>query len=634
MLAHPDGITEDYPTKVSVAGYHTYTRDDYMWNNLKENTKELKQKKDHQTESKTEDAEAPYLVFSIKPDGIIERTVSGKVFKDNVTVERGNSGEVVGDGIYQDDEKGIEGVKVELLDSNMNVTKLYQLYTENNVDKTRIVDAIVTTNQNGEYSLNGVVPGKYFLRFTYGNGTYKITDLEGNPIGEPISYETRMGETKIAAKDYKSTIMSSELINILSSKNGLWYKENAFKAKKYSLALDDTEKRKNLNEAEANKELNESEKIKEMNADTSRVFENKDDSIISVTIENTKKDEAEEKAEKTEINSPGNPTEILLNNKMQNVKYEFSGFYFGLIEMPKQEIKIEKLIKNILLKNGQVNVFYNGNPEEVAKQGAGVVTVTDLDKTKNGGSTYTRAEMVEESISGSDVRIAYEIKITNVSDVNYYNEDYYKFGIIDKTKEVTVTPTRVYDYLDTVLKYDPEPLDPEKFHEKYKSDKDRIEEVEETDPNKKDKIIVKEDEVKVKTYKLKGGPDKDEWITLYTNKIKNRDNNQPTSDAVIIVASKNISKKEYDWVVYNAAEIKDAKLSTSPLDTVNSDSEKERLLKIAAKEIHANGRVDTMFTLTIPTGEDRYSTTLYAIAGIIALIVLSTGIVIIKKKII
>lgn len=634
MLAHPDGITEDYPSKVSVTGYHAYTRDDYMWNNLKENTKELKQKKNHQTESKTEDAEAPYLVFSIKPNGIIERTVSGKVFKDNVTVERGNSGEVVGDGIYQNDEKGIEGVKVELLDSNMNVTKLYQLYTENNVDKTRIIDAIVTTNQNGEYSLNGVVPGKYFLRFTYGNGTYKIKDLENNEMDIP--FETKIGETKIAAKDYKSTIMNSEIVNIIKNKEqeGLWYKENAFTAKKYSLALDDTEKRKNLNEAEANKELNESQKIKEMNADTSRVFENKEDSIISVTIENTKENEAEEKAEKTEINSPGNPTEILLNNKTQNVKYEFGGFYFGLIEMPKQELKIEKIIKNLIIKNGQANVFYNGNPEEIDKQGAGVVTVTDLDNAKNGGSTYTRAEMVEASISGSDFRIAYEIKITNVSDVNYYNEEYYKFGIIDKTKEVTVTPTKVYDYLDEVLKYEPEPLNPEKFTEKYKSDKDRIEEVEETDPNKKDKIIVNEDEAKVKTYKLKGGPDKDEWITLYTDKIKNRDNNQPTSDAVIIVASKNLSMSEYDWVVFNAAEIIDAKLSTSPLDTVNSDSEKARLLKIAAKEIHANGMVKAKFTLTIPTGEDRYSTTLYAIAGIIALVVLSTGIVIIKKKII
>lgn len=626
ILNHPEGIIENNPTKVIVKGYHLYNRDDYMWNNLKTNGGQIKVNKEHQTESQTQAAEAPYLVFTIKPDGIIERTISGKVFKDNVTVERGNSGEVVGDGKHQDNEKGIEGVKVELLrgEGNMDVTKLYQLYTENNVDKTRVIDAVVTTNQNGEYSLNGVVPGKYYLRFTYGNGTYKITDLTGTTIKEG-AFETKVGENTIVAKDYKSTIMNSEIVNTIKNKAELWYKEDGFKEGKYSLALDNLEKRRELNEAEANKELNDSEKIKEISADTSK---------ISVTIENTKRDEAEETEETTNKqisanNSSGNQTRILLNNQKKNIKFEFGGFYFGLIEMPKQELKIEKLIKNVLIKNGQTNVFYNGNPEEVAKQGAGVATVTDLDITENGGSTYTRVEMVEASISGSDLRIAYEVKITNISDVNYYNEEYYKFGIIDKTKEVTVTPTKVYDYLDEKFKYEPELLNTEKIHEKYKSDKDRIEEYQETD----EAIKKNEKELKAKAYKLKGGLDKDEWIALYTDKIKNRDSNHPTSDAVIIVASKLLSSSEYDWVVYNRAEIIDAKLSPSSLDTVNSDSEKERLLKTAAKEIHSNGMVETMFTLTIPTGEDRYSTTLYAIAGIIALIVLSTGIVIIKKKI-
>ena len=254
ILNHPEGIIENNPTKVIVKGYHLYNRDDYMWNNLKTNSGQIKVNKEHQTESQTQAAEAPYLVFTIKPDGIIERTVSGKVFKDNVTVERGNSGEVVGDGKHQDNEKGIEGVKVELLgeDEDMKVTKLYQLYTENNVDKTRVIDAVVTTNQNGEYSLNGVVPGKYYLRFTYGNGTYKITDLTGTTIKEG-TFETKVGENTIAAKDYKSTIMNSEIVNMIENKAELWYKENGFLDGKYSLALDNLEQRRALNEAEANK---------------------------------------------------------------------------------------------------------------------------------------------------------------------------------------------------------------------------------------------------------------------------------------------------------------------------------------------------------------------------------------------
>ena len=581
ILNHPDGIIENNPTEVSVEGYHEYYRDDYSWENSIKKDRQL-----HKTEKSIEKAEAPYLVFTIKPDGgIKERTVSGKVFKDKVTVERGNSGEVVGDGAYQDDEKGISGVKVELLGEDKSLTKLYQLDANTNSDK--VVDAIVTTNENGEYNLNGVVPGKYYLRFSYGNGQYKITDLTGTPLKEGI-YETKIqgSQETINARDYKSTIMNSGLVDLINNKAELWYKEDEFKTGKYSVALDDIGKRKNINA---------SDEIKEMSADSSK---------ISVTIENTKSDVAQEVAI---ANNSAILGKTLLNDPTKNIKYNFGGFYFGLIEQPNQKLDIEKVITNVKLTNAQGNMLYNGNPEVISKQGAGSVTITDLDNKKNGGSSYVRAEMVETSIYGANLELTYEVRIKNISDVNYYNETYYKYGIVDKNKEVSLIPEEVHDYLDLSLEY----LE-ERTKEYNKADRVVYKE--------DSTIVVDEEEIKAQKLELNG------WGRLYTNKIANRTDGRPTTDKVGIIAQRILSKDDKDMEIVSHATITKARNSGT-----GEDSDEEVIIIRKPKNINAYAKAT--FTLTPPTGAEKGIMMGYAIAGIISLVFLSLGIVIIKRKI-
>lgn len=586
ILNHPDGIIENNPTEVSAEGYHEYYRDDYSWeNNIK------KDGQPHKTENSLENAEAPYLVFTIKPDGIKERTVSGKVFKDNVTAERGESGEVVGDGKYQESsEKGISGVKVELLGENMNVTKLYQAYTENDVVKTRVIDAVVITDENGGYSLNGVVPGKYYLRFTYGNGQYKITDLTGTTLKEG-TYETKIqgSSDTINAGDYKSTIRNSGLVDLINNKAELWYKEDGFKTGKYSVALDELEKRKAINE-DAN--------IKEMSADSSK---------ISVTIENTKNDEAQEIPASNNLAIQG---KTLLNDQNKNIKYNFDGFYFGVIEMPKARANIEKLITNVKIANAQGNVLYNGNPEKL-NQGSGVA-VTDLDNKENGGSSYVRAEMVETSIYGSSLELIYQVKVTNTSDVNYYLDDYYLYG--DKgngSKEVTIKPTEVYDYLDKSLTYVKE--------ESTKLNNNNDKRIVEGAADKE--ITVDGQNIRAQEFKL------EEWGKLYTNKIKNRDGNHPTTDSVNIFAKRILTREDDDMEIVSYATITQVDNSTS-----GDDGDEEIKLVRKAEKVNANAKA--IFTITPPTGNTTDNLTYYAIAGIVSLVVIAVGIVIIKKKIV
>lgn len=630
ILENPNGIIEEFPTQVTANAYHKYERDDYMWGNLEKTGTNITGVKSTGNERHTRIREntktAPYLVFKIDE----QRTISGKVFKDKVVTD---NGEKLGNGKYDSDEKGVEGVKVELLDiggEKLTLSHLYQgkVITEQNKTITEIKDAVVTTNSNGEYRLEGVVPGRYYLRFTYGNGNYKITRLNGEVVGEGKPLSTKIEGKEITAKEYKSTIINENIkskirsvLNYIENRTGMtdkqiqeyerklneeiytWYKDDIFKEnetyKGYSVAIDDISVRKQINETQEN-----------LNAQALSPQ-------ISITIENDTKDNSKESkvSKDTNINTKkesGNSLKIsVLNNEKENVKNEFGGFYFGVIEQPKQDAEIEKLITNVKLSNSQGNVLYNGNPENISTQGAGAVSVTDLDNKQNGGSTYVRAEVVEESLYGSNLEITYEVRIANISDVNYYNEDYYKYGEKNANKEVTLTPNTVTDYLDKTLKYNAE-----------KSEQERIEEVE---PSKMEKITVDGNPttIEAQEFKLKG------WKALYTNKNKEREE-EKTKDKVTLVANRVLSKDDEDMEITSRAEIKEINTTPDPSDTEESRIEQ---IKIAPKEVHTNGMVKATMTLTPPTGEDRQGIIIYAIAGIISLVLLSTGIVIIKKKI-
>ena len=338
---------------------------------------------------------------------------------------------------------------------------------------------------------------------------------------------------------------------------------------------------------------------------------------MSVTIENNDTTDfnmpknTSDKTETVTLADSKDTKEEIYAKYLNTIKAEntFNGLSFGIIEAPKQDSEIQKLITNVKLTNTQGNVLYNGNPESVASQG--VVALSDLDGIKNGGSTYVRTEMQEESIYGTNLELTYEVEITNKSDINYYNNEYYWYGEKNDNKEVTLTPTDVKDYLDETLTYI-----------EGKSDKNRI-----TSNGTKNITIENNKSVKAQEMDLKG------WKTIYTNKITDRSTDHPTSDKVKIVANRLLSNNDDDMEVVSRAEIKDIKHTPDPKDST-PQAEKEEQVKIAPKEVHTNGMVKARFTITPPTGENRSATSIYSIAGIMSLIILSTGIVIIKKKVI
>ena len=591
VLQNPKGIIEKYPTQVYVTGYHDYTRMDYSWKN------DIKKEQDHITKEYTENAEAPYLIFKLGE----ERILSGNVFED--TKDSGRPGEAVGNGKYDNYEKNVDNVKVELLkevkDGNGNTrletSNIYPAtYTEDKSSVSVITEPAETlSNNEGKYTLRGIVPGRYYLRFTYGNGKYKIIDPTNNKEVEN-DFATKIDNKEIDVKDYKSTIVAQDVRDIVNKNGEEWYKK-LNENNKYSVAIDNLETRKKVNYPEEN------QTTISMDALTPK---------FSIPIESTSID-------KIVVTEDG--------EKVLKESNKFESINFGIIKQPEQNVEIKKLITNVSLKDADGRALYDGNPENASNQGVAAVSDLDLDNKNDGGSNNVKAEIVDNLLHAAELTLTYEVRITNKSELNYYNRDYYYYGIVEKNKEVTLTPTEVYDYLDHTLEY------VEKDSDSTRINKPTVEE----DVT----IEIDNENIIAKKYQLTG------WKSLYSN-INNNRAQEKCSDKVKIVANRAVDSNEKnntengensndEIYIVSAAQITKAMNTPDPSSGIDSDTYKNELnsdnMKVQRPANIKNAAAKAIFKITPPTGEDRQEIIIYAIAGTIALAILGVGIIMIKK---
>lgn len=120
---------------------------------------------------------APALRIIIDEDGI--RKANGTVWEDDRTENQ--EGARIGNGIRDNDEIGIEGVTVQLVEKCINGAEYIWQQT--------------TTNENGVYSFENYIPADYVIRFYYGDtaATALVDDKGGSNV------------TSYNGQDFKST---------------------------------------------------------------------------------------------------------------------------------------------------------------------------------------------------------------------------------------------------------------------------------------------------------------------------------------------------------------------------------------------------------------------------------------------
>ena len=556
---------ENTPTTATATGFHNYWKSEYVWvTNWKKELRIF----DMKTSSTSQNKSANYLKLKIST----ERTITGTVFEDNNTK---TNGEVIGNGKIDDSENKIKNVKVDLLmaDDNGKITnnsaKLYRI-SEGYAEKT-VRDLNIVTDENGTYSIKGITPGKYFVKFTYGDGTekYTIANYKSTVVTDPYAAKA-LGDNGSLAKS------SDE-----------WYKYLA--DTKCSVVVDDLDQR-----AEYNKDKTERNSIDAKTA------------LLSISVENTQ----------------GNYATITTVQQQEGgVEEIISGINLGLIRIPQISLLADKVVSNIQITNAQGNIIVNGNPASQNLKGA-----NNLDTNKShlyNGSNYIKAEIEEQELYGSTVKLTYSITVRNNSEVNYYEKDidknnaskygyYYKFGKTGSaynSKQVTITINEIEDYLDKTLTY----VDNSVTSGFTISKNDTEIDAPVDDTYKAKTLIITAN----KEIEATGG-----------NKYKSGNTNVDAT--VQFIATRLLSANDKDMSSTNIAKITKLEVTNKPALVETIDSSKIYF----NDETYTNPTKEAYVAITLPTGGDRLSIIIYSIAGVVLLAIMVAGIIVIKKRVI
>ena len=372
---------------------------------------------------------APSLILTLEE----ERVITGTVWEDSADPMFLNNTDPYekqrrGDGNYQQaSENVIQKVQVELLiPEGSNLYRPAQLYQLDDEGNEIITDAIVETDNYGNYEFVGVIPSSYILRYTYGN-TSIFCDKDGNPL-----LDGEGNEKHVNVDNYKSTIYRGgkpENVEAIK-KNRYWYREET----------SNVEGVQRLSDAR----------------DVLGIMENGDEiDIIADRIEDKDYYYGTIVPDK-QLEAIRSDTEIFdikldYDEDLDNIskygvdlKFVFDNIDFGIIERPRQDLEVAKQVANIEITLANGTTLIKGDPRSQNLSGVRVLDNHDV-----------YIEMDNELIQGSTMTVTYEISVDNRKcEIDYNDEDYYIYGIVPANKEQKYKIARVmdmYDYLPNEL---------------------------------------------------------------------------------------------------------------------------------------------------------------------------------------
>ena len=392
------------------------------------------------------------------------REVNGVVWEDNR--DQIIEGASIGNGIRDNNEKGIDKVTVQLVEKTTN-------------GKEYIWEETTTAN-GGKYTFNEYIPGQYILRFYYGNSKDAIALQDG------ASYNGHDFKSTIYNSNAASNANVSDAIDIWetpadASSNRLYRK---FKDNRKT--IDETRKPQGRNTVVDYSDGEVTNYLAEILASPySGNTNNVSDEFINNTYMTAETGTVQAEVEYNKKISEGTAPE---NYVIPNVD-------LGLVERAKAQLEINKSVSNIKVTLANQSVLFDVNkkgdnviwqPAEEYKlnekadkngtlgayrklQEAGKYENyygkdgkhrysyrTEIDKIVSGkDSGIIQLTMDEELMHGATIQITYKVKVTNVGETDYDGKDFYYTGK-KSGKTVTTTANQVVDYVANNLKFDGE----------------------------------------------------------------------------------------------------------------------------------------------------------------------------------
>ncbi len=391
-----------------------------------------------------------------------DRIISGNVWEDKRTGKVGNA--IIGDGVKQNDEIGIQGITVEL------VEKLENGY--------EYVWKTTTTDANGNYTFTGFIPGNYYVRFRYGD--------ENTVRANPVSYN---------GQDFKATLYGKELNgeDFISMDEELYdYEKQDASTKRYSDAKDIWDDLTINNIRRGNSEF-----VKEtyngrasVNAYSSGPLSNHEAEVLSSPYaSNINETYIKELIEKTSMMAQTQMivAEVEYNRTYtdkESSDYKIQNLDFGLTERPKAQLEIGKKITNIRvtlangtvlfdakkstdnlawvaskaynlgkdMQNGKYEEYYGDSSKNRYSYRTEKIDSMLSSMYSNGYNGLAQITMDEEIMHGATIQVEYNLTIKNIGETDYTGKDFYYKGI-QSGEIVTTAATTVMDYVANNIQY-------------------------------------------------------------------------------------------------------------------------------------------------------------------------------------
>ncbi len=358
------------------------------------------------------------------------RELAGAVFEDKAGSDQLMTGSVrQGNSRYDDSEPGIGGVDITFKENKETDGMTYKtttvsedgVYTfrytyqdasgtefEHNAGEDLPAGTTVTITPEkasestegavqlfkGDFFIEEYIPGDYTLTYTWGDEIYTVQHYKGTV------YDKARYDQSVANKE--------------------WYKID--EERRLTDAVDDYDLREAIDAELQNITNSTQTTIDKMNSSTP---------TMGIGIE------------KGATTSSG----------LDKLVYRISNVDFGIIERARQDIVLTKRVTamKVTLANGRALVDITiGEDGSLNGTTSNVMYLPPSTAVPQG---IIRLEMDDELMGGASLEIEYTIKATNNSELDYVDENFYKYGIVGG-EVATITPSGIVDYLDVDWEFD------------------------------------------------------------------------------------------------------------------------------------------------------------------------------------
>ena len=526
-------------------------------------------------EDDTDKAPNIRLILYREGNEFVVRSTDGIVWEDERNQVDSEQKTNVGNGIYDDGEKGINGVTVQLVELMDNGTEyVWKTFSSGLGLEWSAIDGTIGINQEGlrkdsiignknygtqdapmediggvrgKYMFNSYMPGNYIIRFIYGDTVRTILPNMETAVTDAYG---RKGENEKSynGQDYKSTTYQKGINQNLVSefrKQGVWKNENGnlqyiwrenstwqngretlgkekttistFKSdasnnetvkvlpdgtqvssrEQYGYMYDITASDQKADVSDAKDIMKDDEQNKAYGRQ-SKTLKSRED-VIKYSNSNVKNfiaevlashekmplSKLEEKLEelRTETQMTAETGMMVIefeydipetSGKTVNnsTSYKISNVNLGLEERPKAGLSVNKKVTNIKLTLADGSTLFDAtqkadnllwikrdNREDNYKYANYKIQGDPMQYIRNKNTAqqkfgFAQLTMDEELMHGATIKISYEIKVTNIGEVDYKDNLFYYTGTVhDRATLVKTEPNKLIDYVANNLQF-------------------------------------------------------------------------------------------------------------------------------------------------------------------------------------